>query len=101
MVTIRSFNRSSFSVANVRKGMPKMKPAHVSDFKRLAILREEGGIYLDTDVIPLRTFDTLLSFDSLFGEQAPSPPDPTKNKNPDKTWICNAVMATKPNNPVS
>jgi hypothetical protein len=35
LIKIRPFNSSSFSIGKVRKGMPEMKPAHVSDFKRL------------------------------------------------------------------
>ena len=33
--------------------------AHKADVVRMRIMREEGGIYLDSDVIPLRSFDEL------------------------------------------
>ena len=36
------------------------KWAFISDFARLIILKEQGGIYLDTDVELLRTLDGLL-----------------------------------------
>jgi hypothetical protein len=52
-----------------------------------------GGIYLDTDVIPLQSMDRLLKFRSVFGEQAPSPPTPTENFEPDKKWFCNGAYS--------
>ena len=39
----------------------------VSDYARLDILYEYGGIYLDTDVEVLKSFDPLLNDDAFFG----------------------------------
>ncbi len=42
-------------------GIPVAYAAHQSDFIRLQILREMGGIYLDWDVIVWRDFDDILN----------------------------------------
>jgi len=39
--------------------IPSMHVAHKADILRMQIMREEGGIYVDSDVIPLRSFDEL------------------------------------------
>lgn len=41
--------------------------AHKSDFLRLQILKEHGGIYLDSDVICLKPFTPLTKFDFVLG----------------------------------
>ena len=43
------------------------KWAFLSDFARLLILAEQGGIYLDTDVEVIRPLDDLLRYDAFFG----------------------------------
>ena len=43
------------------------KWAFLSDFARLIILSEHGGIYLDTDVEVSRPLDELLVFDAFYG----------------------------------
>ena len=43
------------------------KWAFVSDFARLDIIFREGGIYLDTDVETVRSFDHLLNAEAFFG----------------------------------
>ncbi len=45
------------------------KWAFVSDYIRLKVLYENGGIYLDTDMIVIKTFDNLLSHDCFFGAE--------------------------------
>lgn len=47
------------------------KFAFVSDVVRLHALYEEGGIYLDTDVLVLRDFTDLLDLDFFVGEYSP------------------------------
>lgn len=44
---------------------------HKSDFVRLEVLLEYGGIYLDLDAIPLKSFDRLLKsgYDTILGRQ--------------------------------
>ena len=43
--------------------------AHVSDVCRIHVLHEIGGIYLDTDVEVLKSFDNFLKFDSFVGTE--------------------------------
>lgn len=43
------------------------KWAFLSDYARLLILREHGGIYLDADVEIIRPLDPLLEYDAFFG----------------------------------
>ena len=43
--------------------------AFVTDYARLKIVYEQGGIYLDTDVELLRPLDELLQYDAFFGFQ--------------------------------
>ena len=48
------------------------KWAFLSDFARLIILSEHGGIYLDTDVEVVRPLDDLLEYDAFFGFESDS-----------------------------
>lgn len=43
------------------------KYAFLTDFLRLLIVEEHGGVYMDTDVELLRPIDTLLNCESFFG----------------------------------
>ena len=51
----------------VREAYAAKKYAFVSDYVRLWALEREGGIYLDTDVEVLRSFDPLLSDIAFIG----------------------------------
>lgn len=51
----------------VREAYVAKKYAFVSDYVRLWALEREGGVYLDTDVEVLRTFDSLLSDTAFIG----------------------------------
>ena len=51
----------------VREAYAAKKYAFVSDYVRLWALEREGGIYLDTDVEVLRSFDPLLSDTAFIG----------------------------------
>jgi hypothetical protein len=42
-------------------GVPLSHPAHQTDVLRLSLIREQGGIFLDLDVIAVRSFAPLLS----------------------------------------
>eukprot|EP00435_Cladocopium_sp_Y103_P037040 s1213_g9.t1 len=44
-------------------------PAFIADFRRIQILRDWGGIYMDTDALSLRSFDSLRSWKAVFGRQ--------------------------------
>lgn len=46
------------------------KWAFVSDYARLKIVYENGGIYLDTDVELIKPLDNLMSYTAFFGCQA-------------------------------
>ena len=43
------------------------KWAFLSDFARLVIVHEHGGIYFDTDVELVRSPDSLLSYEAFYG----------------------------------
>lgn len=69
---IIQWNEGNFDV----KSHPFLKAAYerkawafVSDYARLKIIYEHGGIYLDTDVELLRNLDLLLNYDSFFAIQ--------------------------------
>ena len=42
------------------------KWAYLSDYVRLAVVKEHGGIYFDTDVEIINTFDSLLNYDAFY-----------------------------------
>ena len=69
---IKEWNESNFDLKGcdfVREAYEAKKWAFVSDFARLKIVYEEGGIYLDTDVEMLKTFDALLDDKCFLGEE--------------------------------
>lgn len=43
------------------------KFAFLSDYVRIFVVKEHGGLYFDTDVEAVKSFDTLLSNDAFFG----------------------------------
>lgn len=61
--------------------------AFVSDVARLYALVHEGGIYMDTDVEVVKSFDDLLDNRAFLGFEG------TK-------WIATSAMGTEPNNPI-
>uniref|UniRef100_A0A093XU15 Inositol phosphoceramide mannosyltransferase 3 n=1 Tax=Talaromyces marneffei PM1 TaxID=1077442 RepID=A0A093XU15_TALMA len=62
--------------------------SHLADALRLDILHREGGIYLDADVIALKSFDTLLhnQRDVILGSEGG-----------DRHGLCNAIILARPN----
>ncbi|KAI0449372.1 hypothetical protein F5B21DRAFT_494488 [Xylaria acuta] len=62
--------------------------AHVSDVLRLNLLREQGGIYLDTDAFGLRPFTDLLRSprDIIMGHEGGN-----------RAGLCNAIMVARKN----
>ena len=50
-------------------GVAVEEPAHIADFRRFEVLAEEGGIYMDTDHVPTRSYDDLLHHTSVWGRQ--------------------------------
>jgi hypothetical protein len=54
---------------NERYGTPLAVYAHRADIVRLEKLIEYGGIYIDLDVICIKSFEPLLRFDCVWGEE--------------------------------
>ena len=67
----RLWTEDNFDIASapqyVREAYVAKKFAFVSDYVRLWALEREGGVYLDTDVEVLRSFDPLLSDIAFIG----------------------------------
>jgi mannosyltransferase OCH1-like enzyme len=59
-------------------------PEHKSDIIRLQVLLENGGIYLDLDVLVLRPFDALLPYDTTMGLE-------------NEYGLCNGIIISKRN----
>ena len=49
--------------------------AHKSDFLRMELLYRQGGIYMDTDIIVLKPFDSLLNNQIVLAEEAKGVPN--------------------------
>lgn len=67
---IRLWDEDNFDVDSVRytrEAYSQKKYAFVSDYVRLYALYREGGLYLDTDVMVLKSFDDLLSHSAFAG----------------------------------
>lgn len=72
--TFRLWNEDNFDVNQItftRQAYARRKFAYVSDYARLYALFQEGGIYLDTDVQVLRSFDPLLEAPAFMGFEEP------------------------------
>jgi hypothetical protein len=59
-VTLVEYDRHTLNGPHGRH-VDEFSLAHQADFLRLSILMREGGIYLDTDVYPLKSFTDLLN----------------------------------------
>lgn len=67
--SIMYWNQNNFDVTEcqyVREAFEAKKYAFVSDYVRLAVLKKYGGIYFDTDVKVIKSFDELLSEKGFF-----------------------------------
>ena len=68
---MRLWNEDNFDMASapqyVQEAYAAKKYAFVSDYVRLWALEREGGVYLDTDVEVLRSFDPLLNDTAFIG----------------------------------
>lgn len=53
----------------VRQAYEAKKWAFVTDYVRLQVVYENGGIYLDTDVEVIKSLDDLLQYNAFFGSQ--------------------------------
>ena len=71
--TIKCWDKKSFdfdSVQFVRDAIKAKKYAFAADYVRLYALYTEGGIYLDSDVLIKRPFDTFLNNEFFCGTEA-------------------------------
>ena len=70
---IIQWNETNYDIKNccdyVREAYDEKKWAFVSDYARLEIIYNNGGVYLDTDVELLRPLDTLLNNRCYFGAE--------------------------------
>lgn len=71
---IIEWNESNFDVN--RNGYTKMcieqrKYAFLSDYVRLLVVAEHGGVYFDTDVELVRPIEPLLEYEAFFGFETP------------------------------
>lgn len=85
---IKEWNEQSFDVNSISftsEAYRCGKYAFVSDYVRLLALHQEGGIYLDTDVEVLKSFDELLDLPAFIGY--------------DDQAICTAVIGSEKGNP--
>ena len=68
---IIEWNESNYDIASaplyVRQAYEAKKWAFVTDYVRLQIIYENGGIYFDTDVEVIKSFDSLLKHKAFFG----------------------------------
>ena len=69
---IKCWNEDNFDINQNRfckQAYEHKKYAFLTDFARLKIIYEEGGIYLDTDVEVIKSFDDLLYNNVFFGAE--------------------------------
>lgn len=67
---IIEWNEDSFDVRKypyAKYCLENKKYAFLSDFVRLAVIAEQGGIYFDTDVELIRRLDDLLGYEAFYG----------------------------------
>lgn len=67
---IKEWNESNFPIDDyifAKEALANRKFAHVSDVCRLHALKEEGGIYMDTDVEVLKSLDSFLHHTAFSG----------------------------------
>ena len=69
---IIQWNETNFDINEIsytKEAYKQGKWAFVSDYARLKIVYENGGIYLDTDVELIKSLDSLLKYDGFMGFQ--------------------------------
>ncbi|CAD6565010.1 MAG: hypothetical protein CYPHOPRED_005020 [Cyphobasidiales sp. Tagirdzhanova-0007] len=71
-------------------GNPIAQYAHKADIIRLEALLEYGGIYLDLDVISIRSYAPLMHFDTVIGLEGGLDHLPRQG-------VCNALIISRPN----
>lgn len=69
---IIELNKNNFEVNRfefTKRAYKEKKWAFVSDYARLVFLYENGGIYLDTDMYVLKSFDSFLDYQLVLGKE--------------------------------
>ena len=88
---IKLWNEDNFDVTQniyCKEAYAAKKWAFVSDYFRLKVLYEYGGIYMDTDVEVLKPLDELLKYDAFSGYETPtSIPTGIMGSVPHNEWI--------------
>ena len=87
---IKEWNQNNFDMnicSFVKEAYENKKYAFVSDYMRLYVLNKYGGIYLDTDVKVLKSFNTLLNNKAFIGFES-------------KKVLATCLLATEKNNPI-
>ena len=72
---IKEWNETNFDVhccKYVEQAYEAKKWAFVSDYARFYALYKEGGIYFDTDIEVIKSFDDLIDCSSFFGFSSPN-----------------------------
>jgi len=68
---IIEWNEGNYDISSaplyVKQAYDAKKWAFVTDYVRLQVIYEHGGIYFDTDVEVIKSFDDLLTYDAFFG----------------------------------
>lgn len=91
---IKEWNESNFDVNKVkytREAYKLRKYAFVSDYARLVALYNEGGIYFDTDIEVIKSFDPLLKTKSFIGWEADYIGTGVMAAEPCQKWIKNVI----------
>jgi mannosyltransferase OCH1-like enzyme len=70
------------------------------DIARLAILYHYGGIYIDLDILCLKSIDNLVDFTSDKLYMCNEPSEQTIKVFNNDNYLCNAFVATPPNHPI-
>lgn len=71
---IKEWNETNFPIHQfpfAKKMYEEKKWAFVADYARLFILEQEGGVYLDTDMLLVRDLSPILVAECVLGEEAP------------------------------
>lgn len=87
---IIEWNEDNFNISQCKFAADAYKDrnfAFVSDFVRAKVLYEQGGIYLDTDVEVLQSFDPFVNDNFFAGFE-------------EKAFVGTCVMGTEPNSPL-
>ena len=88
---IKIWNEDNFDINSntyVKEAYQSRKFAFVTDYVRLKVLYEHGGIYMDTDVEVLRSLDDFLKYPAFSGFEGPNRiPTGTMGAEPNNKWI--------------